>query len=464
MMLGFGIVVVATVLLHNMIFVNLDDYLSTVKLAVESDVVTIDAARKLEPLLDEEERETRQHLIMGTPIAARLRREAHDRVSATLDSLGWLLDSQQERTLLSAFRRTHQSLYLPVDANHLAPATTSIRLADSLDVLRTRLGQIIQINQRAITSTLASAETEASNTSAASLWIAALALIATFGVAVWVTYASGSQALQQSQAPTQSHDAATRQAEIARAASVQLQRIDEYKADMMRQISHELRTPLQTLHAAYYLLAEQIAGPLTDRQKQLVTTIRDNIDALSSFSSQYLDLAKIEAGMMQYQRQQVDLLSLLTPLVNATRANATAKEITIGLAAQTVPPVNVDPEKFNTAVSNLLDNALKFTPRGGNITVSIGPCASGTRISIKDTGIGIDADDLPRVFTKFFQAKSAARIDAKGTGVGLALVKAIVDGHGGRVYASSTPGVGSTFIVEIPQTNPRPIPHPPDVN
>jgi signal transduction histidine kinase len=464
MTLGFGTVVVATVLLHNIIFVNLDEFLSTVRQDVESDVVTIDAARKLGPLLDEEERSTRKLLILGTPVTARLRREAHDHVSASLDSLGWLLDTQQERSLLSDFRRVHQALYLSVDANRGAPATGFIRIADSLDVLRTRLGQIIQINQRAITSTLARAETEAENTSDGSLWIAALALLATLGVAFWIIYTPGTPHAQSAHAQPQSTNERDRQAEIARAVSAQLHKIDEYKADMMRQISQELRTPLQTMHAAYYVLAEQIAGPLTDRQKQLVTTIRDNIDALSSFSSQYLDLAKIEAGMMHYQRQQVDLLSLLTPLVNATRASATAKEITIGIAAQTVPPVNVDPEKFNTVVTNLLDNAVKFTPRGGNITVSISPCASGARISIKDTGIGIDADDLPRVFTKFFQAKSAARIDAKGTGVGLALVKAIVDGHGGRVYASSTVGVGSTFVVEIPQSNTRRLPHPPDVN
>jgi signal transduction histidine kinase len=218
------------------------------------------------------------------------------------------------------------------------------------------------------------------------------------------------------------------------------------------------------MHAAYYMLAEQIAGPLNERQLHLVTTIRDNIDALSTFSNQFLDLSRIEAGMMEFHRQQVDLLSLLTPIINTARVMAAPKEITIGLAAQSVPPVSIDPEKFSTVATNLLSNAVKFTQKGGNITVTVAPCGSGARVAVKDSGIGIDADDLPKLFTKFFQAKSASAVSVKGTGVGLALVKAIMDGHGGKVYATSTVGVGSTFTVEIPSQITGSLPHAPQPN
>ena len=118
--------------------------------------------------------------------------------------------------------------------------------------------------------------------------------------------------------------------------SDRLKKIEEYKADMMQQISHELRTPLQAMHAAYYMLAEQIAGPLNERQRPLLTNIRDNVDALSTFSNQFLDLAKIEAGMMEFHHQPVDLLSVITPIINNARLTAMQKEITIGLAAQSL--------------------------------------------------------------------------------------------------------------------------------
>ncbi len=196
--------------------------------------------------------------------------------------------------------------------------------------------------------------------------------------------------------------------------SARLKKIDEYKAEMMQQISHELRTPLQSMHAAYYMLAEQIAGPLNERQRTLLTTIRDNVDALSTFSNQFLDLAKIEAGMMEFHPRSVDLLSVITPVINNARLVASQKDINIGLAAQSVPNVQADPEKVSTVLSNLLSNAVKFTQKGGHITVTLAPCEGGARIAGKDTGVGIDPDDLPKLFTKFFQAKNVSQINVKG--------------------------------------------------
>jgi signal transduction histidine kinase len=232
--------------------------------------------------------------------------------------------------------------------------------------------------------------------------------------------------------------------------SDRLKKTEDYKAEMMQQISHELRTPLQAMHAAYYMLAEQIAGPINERQRALLTNIRDNVDALSAFSNQFLDLTRIEEGMMEFRRQPVDLLSIITPVINNARVTAMQKEITIGLAAQSLPPVPADPDKFATVLNNLLNNAVKFTPRGGNITVTLTPCETGVRVAVKDSGIGIDADDLPKLFTKFFQARSAGKVSVKGTGIGLALVKGIVEGHGGTVSVRSSPGAGSTFAVELP--------------
>jgi signal transduction histidine kinase len=453
MVLGFGSIVVATILLHNTLFVDLEETFTTLTQTVSSEVSAIDAAKRLRPFVEDEEQSTRTYLLVGTPQTARRRLEAHERVGVRLDSLERLLGTPQERILLVSFRRTHQALFTAVTYQRSMPATSTMRLADSMDVLRTRLDQIVQLNQQVISSTLADAD--ATNASSTALWIMLVSLAVTAGGAFFIARSATRRAATKKK---------YRRRNGAATPAAQMKQLDKYKSEMMQQLAQELRTPLQTMHAAYYVLAEQLAGPLNDHQKQLINTIRDNVDALSSFSSQFLDLAKIEAGMVEYDRKQVDLISLLTPVINMARTSASTKNITIGLAAQYVPPVTVDPEKFSTVVGNLLNNAVKFTPNGGNITVNIGPCNSGARISVKDSGIGIDADDLPRIFTKFYQAKSASAIDAKGTGMGLALVKAIVDGHGGRVYATSKRGVGSTFTIELPRGSTQPLPHEPHPN
>jgi signal transduction histidine kinase len=484
LVLGFGVIVVALVIALTYLpdgpAESAIPGAPTVTTVATTDPAAISIAQKLHPLLDDEERFARKYLAVGDPMYARLRRETQRVSRAYLDSLQRRLPGRDERALLTQFRRTHESLAAALDAQPGGNAAFSDRLTDTMDVLHARVDQIIKVHQQARTTTTKTAV--AKNTATpprrydVALGALLLGLAATAAFAYWMTRGitgplsqlrRGTERIARGDyrpVHVNGSDEIGRLARAFNAMSARLQHVDKYKADMMQQISHELRTPLQAMHSAYYMLAEQIAGPLNERQRHLVTSIRDNIDAMSTFSNQFLDLAKIEAGVMEYNKQQVDLLSLLTPIINSARLAAAPKEITIGLAAQSVPAVNVDPAKFNTVVSNLLNNAVKFTPKGGNITVSLGPCGTGARVSVKDSGVGIDADDLPKLFTKFFQGKSASAADTKGTGVGLALVKAIVDGHGGKVYATSTIGVGSTFTVELPTPVVRSLPHVPHPN
>jgi len=476
MVFGFGVIVVAMVIVHSSLLVTPDEALPAVTTRVATDVRVLSAAQKIHPLLDDEERFARKYLAVGDAMYARLCRETHQLSRTYLDSLERRLTAQNQRALLSSFRRTHESLAEALDNHPRDPAAMAARIADTVDVLHARIDQIVHLDREVIATIAESNRARSSNAFESALVVILVALAAVIAVAFWIARGvtvplsflrTGTERIARGEyrpVPVQGNDEIGKLAGAFNTMSERLKHVDEYKADMMQQISHELRTPLQAMHAAYYMLAEQIAGPLNERQLHLVTTIRDNIDALSTFSNQFLDLAKIEAGMMEYNKQQIDLLSLLTPVINTARVAAAPKEITIGLAAQSVPAVSVDPAKFTTVVSNLLNNAVKFTPKGGNITVSVGPCGTGARVSVKDSGVGIDADDLPKLFTKFFQGKSASAIDSKGTGVGLALVKAIVDGHGGKVYATSKVGAGSTFTVELPAQNSRSIPHAPHPN
>ena len=462
MALGFGLIAAALIVVHGYILISLDAVSTAVTTSLSADVTAIDNARGLHALLNEEERNAQKFLLTRDAAYQRMYLRARLLTMARLDSLGTVLSDDEERIALTEIRRLHAWMDDAVQTRTAHPLLRNGQIMDSLDIAHSALDRLVAINQDAIARSVA--DVEQRNTS--SLETGALLLLGvlllTIVVAFFITRAIAKPLAQLRQSteriargdfhvlPVQSRDEIGMLMRSFNTMSERLRKIDEYKADVMQQISHELRTPLQSMHAVYYMLAEQIAGPLNDRQRSLLTTIRDNIDALSTFSNQFLDLAKIEAGMMVFRTQPVDLLSVITPVINNARLIASQKEINIGLAAQAAPRVAADPEKVATVLSNLLSNAVKFTPQGGNITVTLSPCEDGARIAVKDSGIGIDPEDVPRLFTKFFQAKNVSQINVKGTGVGLALVKAIVDGHGGKVFAASTVGRGSTFTVELP--------------
>jgi signal transduction histidine kinase len=201
---------------------------------------------------------------------------------------------------------------------------------------------------------------------------------------------------------------------------------------------------------AHYLLSDDSEEALTPRQQRLLTTIRNGIDKLTAFSHDFLDLSRIEAGMMEYHFEPTDLTALVKPLVDEAALTASAKGVTLDFASNGAPEVNTDKERFSQAVSNLLSNAIKYTEPGGTVTVVVSQSETGARVAVQDTGVGIPSEDLPKVFTKFYRVQSPRGGKARGSGVGLALVQAVVDAHGGKVYVTSTPGVGSTFSIELP--------------
>ena len=462
MALGFGLIAAALILIIGYVYISLETASVASTTTLTADVATIDKARGLHTLLDEEERNAQKFLVTRDPAYLRMYSRTRLLTIDRLDSLETVLNDSTELAVLDEIRRVHSWLDDVIPARTARPQLRNGQIMDSLYIAHNGLNRLVVINQNAIARAVGVADQHTLPILDKTLALLFGALVLTVVIAFFITFAIARPLARLRQSteriakgdfhtiPVRSRDDFGMLVQSFNTMSERLRKIDEYKADMMQQISHELRTPLQAMHAVYYMLAEQIAGPLNERQKSLLTAIRDNIDALSAFSNQFLDLAKIEAGMMQFRREPVDLLSVITPVINTARLIASQKEINIGLAAQAVPRVSADPEKVVTVLNNLLSNAVKFTPQGGNITVTLSPCEDGARIAVKDSGIGIDPDDVPRLFTKFFQAKNVSQINVKGTGVGLALVKAIVDGHGGKVFAASAVGQGSTFTVELP--------------
>jgi two-component system sensor histidine kinase GlrK len=230
-----------------------------------------------------------------------------------------------------------------------------------------------------------------------------------------------------------------------------LNELDKMKADFFSSVSHEFRTPLSTIKMGLGLLQEEVEGPISDKQRKLLDILGEETNRLTGLVNALLDLSKMEAGMMTYAFEQKDLLPLIgkvtkemEPLVEARKIHLEAK------MADRLPQVKMDSERMLQALRNLIGNAVKFTPDGGRVSVAARPTGQGVEVSVSDTGPGIPRENLNTIFEKFQQGTVKGPQQMKGTGLGLAITKQIIASHGGRIWAESRPGQGSTFIFLLP--------------
>jgi signal transduction histidine kinase len=233
--------------------------------------------------------------------------------------------------------------------------------------------------------------------------------------------------------------------------AAQLRRIDETKQEMFAAISHELRSPLTSMREAAHLLRETVPGPLNPKQQRLVDIIGRSSDRLLRLVNQILELSRLRAGVLPLDRRRVDLDRAVTRAMEELRVQADEAGITV--VRETVGhefPCLGDEDRLIQVVINLLANAIRFTSRGGMVTLRLIHADAETEIQVEDTGIGIPARELPRIFESYQQVHQ----DRGGTGLGLAIVRGIVQAHGGRVTAESQEGKGSRFTVLLPRPSP----------
>jgi len=232
----------------------------------------------------------------------------------------------------------------------------------------------------------------------------------------------------------------------------ELAKVSSYKSQFLANMSHELRTPLTSILAFTEMLLKKMPGDLTDEQEEYLRDIYDSGTQLMNLINDILDLSKIEAGRMSLKPEEVDLKEtvqqvcrVLKPLVNKKDQHLEIN-IPVGLT------VMGDREKICQILMNLCGNATKFTPEGGNIRVTarelkgVGKAA----IAVADNGIGIEEEFLPLIFEQFKQLDSSMSREHHGTGLGLALVKKLVELHGGDLEVESRPGYGSIFTFTLP--------------
>lgn len=257
--------------------------------------------------------------------------------------------------------------------------------------------------------------------------------------------------LQRSQIELQSR-VAERTAELHQI-NAELEQANRAKDGFLANMSHELRTPLNSILGMSESLLEQRRGQLNEYQQTSLQVIEASGRHLLELINDILDLSKIEAGMLDYYPQICRLEEICRSSLSFVRSQAFKKSITLNYSNEAeVPQISADPRRLKQILVNLLTNAVKFTPDRGQVTLQVRsePEERLIQFSVIDTGIGIAADDLARLFTPFVQVDNRLNRQFEGTGLGLALVQKLTDMHGGSVQVESEVGVGSRFTINLP--------------
>jgi two-component system, OmpR family, phosphate regulon sensor histidine kinase PhoR len=227
-----------------------------------------------------------------------------------------------------------------------------------------------------------------------------------------------------------------------------VRRLETVRRDFVSNISHELRTPLASLKALTETLQE---GALEDppAARRFIKSIETEVDALTQMTTELLELTRIESGQVPLEFQPVPAADLLASAAGRMRAQAERAGLTLRLAEplETIP-VQVDPARLEHVLVNLIHNAVKFTQPGGEVVLSIQREGDFVRFSVSDNGAGIPAEELERIFERFYKADRAR--SGGGTGLGLSISRHLVEAHGGRIWVESLQGRGSTFHFTIP--------------
>ncbi len=235
------------------------------------------------------------------------------------------------------------------------------------------------------------------------------------------------------------------------AADHALREAQEVQREFLNAVSHELRTPLTSVVGYADFLAEQVGGPINDRQAEYVTRIRRGAGRMSRLVDDMLDYAGIEAGEFALAPEAIDVRAIVRGEVENLEPQSRERQVQVVLEMPPEPVVAwADPLRVGQVITNLLGNAVKFSPAGGTVRVSASAAGPEVRIELRDEGVGIAAEHLPHLFRKFYRVDTGASRDRGGTGLGLTISRALVEAQGGRIGASSEPGVGSLFWFSLP--------------
>lgn len=230
--------------------------------------------------------------------------------------------------------------------------------------------------------------------------------------------------------------------------------VEAMKTEFVSLAAHQLRTPLAAIKWTLIMLLDGDLGEITKEQREYLQKTYQSNERMISLINDLLNVTRIEEGRYLYKPAFADFVSICQFVINSYKDEIKRKNIKFEFKKpfHKIPEVQVDVEKIRLAVSNLLDNAVHYTPSGGSVTISLDYDKNKKEInfSIKDTGIGIPAEQKERIFSKFFRGANVIRMETEGSGLGLFIVKNIIEAHGGRIWFESEEGKGTIFYLNLP--------------
>ena len=235
-------------------------------------------------------------------------------------------------------------------------------------------------------------------------------------------------------------------------ANSRLQELDQTKSEFVSVAAHQLRTPLTGLRWSQLALIEGEYGKLTAEQEEAVHKGIGSTMEMLNLINNLLNIARIEEGRFGYEYRDQPLLEVIAGSIRRFKEIAAIKKVKLigELPDEQGLHFPLDAEKLSIAFDNLIDNAVKYTPANGTVIVHADPTPAGVEVTVQDTGIGIPKDQLPHLFTKFFRAGNAKVFKTSGSGLGLYVVKNIIENHGGTLHVQSKEGSGTTFFIDLP--------------
>ena len=269
-----------------------------------------------------------------------------------------------------------------------------------------------------------------------------------FGEAVSKTTTEGERYLLPRATPVYGERGGVQGVSVILQDITRLRRFDELKNDLVATVAHEFRTPLTSLRMSIHLCLEEVVGPLTAKQTELLAAAREDCERLQAFIDDLLDLARLQAGRLPMRKVKLPVRELLDAAIAEQQSSAQQKQVTLCINTQlTTEQVPADPERLPLVFGNLIANAIRHTPEGGTVTVAARLVEHRLRFEIKDSGPGIPTEYQREVFQKFFRIPGGV---SGAAGLGLSIAKEIVEAHGGEIGVESEPGSGATFYFLLP--------------
>jgi signal transduction histidine kinase len=246
-------------------------------------------------------------------------------------------------------------------------------------------------------------------------------------------------------------DAFNRMAVRLEEAFARERQLDATRRDLIAAVSHDLRTPLASMRAIVEALADGIVADQTTVERYL-HTLRGQIQNLSGLIDDLFELSQVERPDDALDLEDASLRDLISDTLESLGAQAQQKGVSLaGHVEPTVDPIRINSQKIQRVLGNLLQNAIRHTPGGGTVIITAGPVVGGVQVDVADTGEGMPAEEIPRVFEWFYRGEQSRSRTFGGAGLGLAIARNIVEAHGGRIWVESAPGHGSTFHFVIPR-------------